>query len=205
VRQPGETILFTYVVTNTGGVPLSAVQVTDDVLGPVDCPYAALAVGETLTCTATTVARLGQFASAGRVTAESAAGQMTASDPIYYHVRSEPRIHNLALEVTVNGRDADDAASAPSIAVGRSVRFVYLITYTGNNIVYNLTIQDAFVASSLLSCNGDRTLNAGETLRCTATVRATAGSYASLVTAVSWDADGRRVSAEDWVHYYGMA
>jgi len=29
--------------------------------------------------------------------------------------------------------------------------------------------------------------------------------YASLVNVTSWDADGRRVAAEDWVHYYGMA
>ena len=67
---------------------------------------------------------------------------MTDSDPIYYHVREEPRIHNLALEVAVNGRDADDAASAPSIPVGASARFTYVITYTGNNFVYNVTVQD---------------------------------------------------------------
>jgi len=205
VRQPGETILFTYLVANTGGTPLTEVRVTDDALGVVSCPGTALAVGEAMTCNGSTVARLGNFASAGRVTADSASGPVTDSDPIYYHVRSEPRIHNLALEVTVNGRDADDAASAPSIPVGNSARFTYAVTYTGNNIVYNVTVQDPFVPESRISCNGDRTLSAGQTLRCTATVPATAGPYASLITVVSWDADGRRVTAEDWVHYYGMA
>ena len=158
-----------------------------------------------MTCRASAVARLGEFVSAGRVTAMAGSVTVSDSDPIYYHVRQQPRIHHLALEVTVDGRDADDAASAPSIPVGGAVRFVYLVTYTGNNIVYNVTIQDPFVAPSLLSCDGDRILQSGETLRCTATVLATAGPFASLVTAVSWDADGRRVSAEDWVHYYGMA
>ena len=205
VRQPGESILFTYLVTNIGGMPLTAVRVTDDALGMVACPGNALAIGESMTCNATTVARLGEFTSAGRVAAESGTATVSDSDPIYYHVRSEPRIHNLAVEVTVNGRDADDAASAPGIPVGSSARFAYSITYTGNNIVYNLIIQDPRIPESLISCSGDRTLNAGETLRCTATLSAVAGPYASLVSAVSWDADGRRVTAEDWVHYYGMA
>jgi hypothetical protein len=89
--------------------------------------------------------------------------------------------------------------------VGSSAHFAYTITYTGNNIVYNLMIQDPFVPEALLSCDGDRTLNAGETLRCTAAVPVVAGQYVSLVTVVSWDADGRRVTAEDRVHYYGMA
>jgi hypothetical protein len=139
------------------------------------------------------------------VAAEAATSTVSDSDPIYYHVRSEPRIHNLAVEVTVNGRDADDAASAPGIPVGSSARFAYSITYTGNNIVYNVTILDPRLPGSLISCSGDRTLNAGETLRCTATIAAVAGPYSSLVNVVSWDADGRRVAAEDWVHYYGMA
>jgi hypothetical protein len=182
VRQPGETILFTYLVTNTGGMPLTAVRVTDDALGAIACPGTTLAVGETMTCNASTVARLGEFASAGRVAADSGTGTVTDADPIYYHVRSEPRIHNLALEVTVNGRDADDAASAPSIPVGDSARFTYVITYTGNSTVYSVTVQDPFIPTYLLSCNGDSTLTAGETLRCTATVSATAGPYVSLVT-----------------------
>jgi hypothetical protein len=205
VRRPGEEILFTYVVTNTGGLGLTGVRVSDNALGAVACPGTALAPGQSMTCNASTIARLGEFASTGRVTADSAAGSVSDSDPIYYHVRTEPRIHNLALEVAVNGRDADDAASAPSIPVGGSARFTYVITYTGNNIVYNVTIQDPRIAESRISCSGDRTLTAGETLRCTATVPAVAGPYASLVTVVSWDADGRRVAAEDWVHYYGMA
>ncbi len=98
----------------------------------------------------------------GRVTARAGTVVVRDSDPIYYHVREEPRIHHLALVVTVNGRDADMPLRAPTSRWGGPVRFVYTITYTGNNIVYNVTIQDPFVPGSLLSCNGDRILNAGE-------------------------------------------
>jgi large repetitive protein len=204
VGVPGEAIVFTYLVTNTGGLPLTRVRVTDEALGAVACPSRTLAPGASMACTASTVAQLGEFASGGRVTARAAATPVGDSDPVYYHVRSEPRIHNLAVEVRVNGRQADHP-TGPNLVVGSSAHFVYIITYTGNSIVYNVMIQDPFVPEALLSCNGDRTLTAGETLRCTAAVPVAAGQYASLVTAVSWDADGRRVAAEDRVHYYGMA
>ncbi|MBM3696120.1 MAG: hypothetical protein FJW79_09345 [Actinobacteria bacterium] len=202
--RPGETIRFTYVVTNVGRRRLAAVRVTDDARGAVTCPARRLAVGEAMTCRATTVARLGEFASSGRVTASAVTGAVTDADPVYYHVREEPRVHQLAFEVTVKGKDAD-APPGPNIPAGGMARFVYTITYTGNNIVYNVTIQDPFVPASRISCDGDRKLVSGETLRCTARAVAKPGPYASLVTVVSWDADGRRVTAQDWVHYYGMA
>jgi hypothetical protein len=204
VHRPRETIAFSYVVVNTGGVPLSRIRVFDRVLGAVACAGSTLDPGEMMTCDASAVARLGEFSSVGQVTARAGTVVVGDSDPIYYHVREEPRIHHLALAVTVNGRDTD-SPPGPSIAVGQSVRLGYAITYTGNNIVYNVTIQGPSVPGSLLSCNGDRILNAGETLVCAATVTAAAGQYAAAVTAVSWDANGRRVTAEDRAYYFGMA
>jgi len=205
VGRPGATIPFSYVVTNTGGALLTRVRVRDVALGSVTCPHRRLAPGASMTCHAETVARLGEFASEARVSARAGTVVLRASDPIYYHVRGQPRIHHLDLEVTVNGAEADTAASGPGIPVGAATVFEYVITYTGNNIVYNVTIQDPFMPGGSVSCSGDRILEAGESLRCLASTSAVAGPYASLVTAVSWDADGRRVAAEDWVHYYGMA
>lgn len=205
VGRPGATIPFTYVVANTGGTLLTRVRVRDMALGSVTCPQRRLAPGASMTCRAETTARLGEFASEARVSARAGTVVLRAFDPIYYHVRNQPRIHHLDLEVTVNGAQADTAASAPAIPVGATAAFEYVITYTGNNIVYNLTIQDPFMPGGAISCTGDRILEAGESLRCLASGPAVAGPYASLVTVVSWDADGRRVAAEDWVHYYGMA
>ncbi len=51
----GDTIAYTYIVTNTGNQILASVAVTDPTLGPVTCPTPpapGLAVGGTLTCTA---------------------------------------------------------------------------------------------------------------------------------------------------------
>jgi uncharacterized repeat protein (TIGR01451 family) len=49
--SPGETVTYTYEVTNTGDVTLFDVKVTDDKLGNV-CTIGRLDVGETQTCTA---------------------------------------------------------------------------------------------------------------------------------------------------------
>jgi len=48
---PGETVTYTYKVTNTGDVTLFDVKVTDNKLGNI-CTIAQLDVGETKTCTA---------------------------------------------------------------------------------------------------------------------------------------------------------
>lgn len=48
----GETINYTFTVTNTGNVPLSGIVVNDSKLGPVTCEATSLAPGERTTCTA---------------------------------------------------------------------------------------------------------------------------------------------------------
>lgn len=53
----GSTITYSFLVTNTGNVPLTAVTVTDPLpgLSPISCPGTTLAVGANMTCTATYV------------------------------------------------------------------------------------------------------------------------------------------------------
>jgi len=55
----GETATFTFVVTNTGNVPLADITVTDDVLGPI-CTVAGLDVGGSETCETTATVTEGQ-------------------------------------------------------------------------------------------------------------------------------------------------
>lgn len=47
----GQVITYTYIVTNTGNVPLANVNVTDDKVSPVNCPSTTLAAGASMTCT----------------------------------------------------------------------------------------------------------------------------------------------------------
>ncbi|MFN8639649.1 MAG: hypothetical protein U0360_09380 [Dehalococcoidia bacterium] len=77
----GSAVTWTYVVTNTGNVSLTSVVVTDDKLGAVTCPNTTLAPAETMTCSMTGVATLGQYTNLGTVTAGQ---EVSASDPSHY-------------------------------------------------------------------------------------------------------------------------
>ena len=80
----GSTVTWTYVVTNTGNVPLSGVTVVDNPNGSVPCPKASLAAGESMTCTTTGVAIAGQYRNVGTVTATWTAGSVSDADASHY-------------------------------------------------------------------------------------------------------------------------
>ena len=80
----GATVNWTYEVTNTGTVALTGVAVVDDRGVSVTCGAAALAVGQSMTCTGSGVATPGQYRNVGTVTANWTGGQISASDPSHY-------------------------------------------------------------------------------------------------------------------------
>ena len=82
----GGTVQWTYVVTNTGGLPLANVAVTDSRGVAVTAPKTALAVGEAMTCTASGTAAAGQYENVGTASGRSVPGAMpvAASDPSHY-------------------------------------------------------------------------------------------------------------------------
>ena len=76
----GDVVTWTYVVTNTGDVPLD-VSVSDDQGVPVICPKTMVGVNESVTCTAVGIAVEGQYANMGSV---SATYGVDDSDPSHY-------------------------------------------------------------------------------------------------------------------------
>ena len=80
--EAGQTVTFTYVVTNTGDTTLFAVDVVDDVLGPVGV-IAELAVGESATFTLTDVVSNASRVNVGTAEGEDILGKsVTASDTV---------------------------------------------------------------------------------------------------------------------------
>ena len=80
----GSPVTWTYVVTNTGAVPLTNVSVRDDRNVTVTCPGTTLALAQSMTCTGTGVAIVGQYRNVGTVTANSTSGQVTDTDASHY-------------------------------------------------------------------------------------------------------------------------
>jgi hypothetical protein len=80
----GSPVAWTYEVRNNGTMPLTGVVVVDDRGVTVTCPQATLAVGQSMTCTGSGVATLGQYMNVGTVTANWSGGQVRDSDPSHY-------------------------------------------------------------------------------------------------------------------------
>ena len=83
----GGQVDWTYVVTNTGNVALTGVVVADDQGVSVSCPATTLAVGASMTCTASGTAVAGQYVNVGSVTTDQ---DVSDSDPSHYFGRSTP-------------------------------------------------------------------------------------------------------------------
>jgi hypothetical protein len=84
----GSPVAWTYEVTNDGTLSLTGVAVKDDRGVTVSCPSASLEVGQSMTCTGSGVATLGQYRNVGTATANwsmnGTSGQVADSDPSHY-------------------------------------------------------------------------------------------------------------------------
>ncbi len=101
---PGPTIMmgdpvdWTYVVTNSGGLTVSNIVVTDDQGVVVSCPGTSLAPGTSMTCTASGMAVAGQYANVGTATGDlERGGMVSATDPSHYFGQAPPVVQVPAL------------------------------------------------------------------------------------------------------------
>ncbi|MCP3964111.1 MAG: hypothetical protein GY719_40290 [bacterium] len=81
----GETVIWEYWVTNTGGTTLSQIIVVDDRIGAVNCPGSNLEPGQYKICYALGTAIEGQYGNRGTVSGrDTAKHRVTDSDPSHY-------------------------------------------------------------------------------------------------------------------------
>ncbi|WP_431074301.1 DUF7507 domain-containing protein [Microbacterium phyllosphaerae] len=158
ITAAGQTITYSFLVTNTGNVTLTDVAVTETdfsgtgELSAIACPAgaASLAPGASVTCTATYVVTQADV-DAGSVT-NAATGTGTPPNPLTPPPVSPPD------EVTVEipptpaitvVKSADEAAQA-DIALGQEVTYSFLVTNTGN-----VTLTDVSVVEGEFSGAGE--------------------------------------------------
>ncbi len=197
----GSTVTWSYLVTNTGNVPLTGIAVTDDQGVAVSCPVATLAPGADTTCTATGTSVAGQYANVGRVTARGAgpSGTVTVSDtdPSHYFGTAP----GIDIEKSTNGVDADEAPG-PFIPVGDPVTWTYVVTNTGNAPLTGATVTDDVIGPITCPAAIDP-LDVGETVTCTApTSAAVAGPYENNASVTATSPTGQ-VQDSDASHYFG--
>ena len=137
---------FTYVVTNTGNVPLANVVVTDDKLGPITSftgdtnGNGLLDLTETWTYTHDRH-RPGRPADQRRHRhrpGRPTTGTTVTDDNPANYFGDAPAINIVKF---VNGQDAD-SPTGPHVAAGSTVTFTYVVTNTGNVPLANVVVSD---------------------------------------------------------------
>jgi LPXTG-motif cell wall-anchored protein len=205
----GDSVTWTYVVTNTGTTDLTGVIVTDDILGDV-CTIGDLAIGESEECEASGTAALGQYANVGTATDNNGDGStVTDTDPSHYLGVAAP-VPAIAIEKSTNGEDAD-TGTGPSVTEGDPVVWEYVVTNTGNVALTTVVVTDDILGDVCLI--GDLAL--GESKTCQLNGTAVAGQYANVgtvtglfvVPGIVEQAAGDQivVSDTDPSHYFGQA
>jgi hypothetical protein len=76
-----DPVTWTYVITNSGNITLSAVTLVDDQLGPILCPDDVLSAGESMSCQQSGLALAGQYANTAVVTGRPTAGAPVTAAP----------------------------------------------------------------------------------------------------------------------------
>jgi len=204
--EPGDEVIWTYEVTNTGGVPLLDVQVVDDEEGPITCPETALDPGESMVCVLTGTAPTEAawpylYDNVATVTAQTEAGApVEDTDPSHYVVQGpiiteNPRID---LEKATNGVDADDP-TGPILQIDDAVVWTYALTNMGDVPLTMVGVSDDHLGDVLCPAT---TLAVGESMICTMEGVAVAGQYANEATASGTSPAGAVVMDTDWSHYY---
>ncbi len=209
----GDTVSWTYVVTNTGNMRLDDVAVTDDVEGAVSCPTTTLAQGEFMTCSASGTSSAGQYANEAEVTAIDSTGTpVSDSDPSHYSgtdpsVSIEKATVAYGVEYDADAFvDTNGDEIAPLIAVGDPVSWVYRVTNTGNEDLDNVVVSDdqGVTVVGPTGDDGDGLLNPLETWEYTGGPDTAAdGPYANLATVTAEAPVGGPVTDSDPSHYRG--
>ncbi len=204
----GAPVTWSYDVTNTGNVTLTSVMVTDNQGVTVNCPAdfggdggglpkTTLAVGESMTCTASGTAMPGQYSNIGTATATGST--VTDSDPSHYFgaVDEDAQID---LEKLTNSQDAD-LPPGPSIPVGDSVTWTYKVTNTGDVSLSGIVVSDD--RGVAVSCP-KTTLAPGESMDCTGTGTVVQGPYRNVGKVAALSPSKRAVSDSDLSHHLGQ-
>ncbi len=195
----GSTVTFKYVVTNTGNVEFGSINIVDDKLGNIG-PFTdvTLPVGATKTITKTATAVAGQYKNTATVTAVYNSTNYTDSDVAhYYGFTPNPSVD---IKKYVNDDDAN-SPTGPTVNVGSTVTFKYVVTNTGNVEFGSINIVDDKLGN--IGPFTDVTLPVGATKTITKTATAVAGQYKNTAT-VTAVYNSTNYTDSDVAHYYGF-
>ena len=166
----GDTIAYTFVVTNDGNQTVTGIVVTDRSLGTVTCPTTELAAGASTTCTANAVhvitqaevdeGRVVNVASVSGVGAESVG--TSDDDGAFTGV-----VAGAGLELVKRALPVQDANGNGVTDPGDTLRYRFEVTNTGTVSVGDIVVDDPMLTRAGVALNcPPRTLLPGEVFVC---------------------------------------
>ena len=200
----GSMVNWTYWIANTGPLSLTEVAVTDNMGVTVTCPKNYLNQGESMTCTASGTAIVGQYNNIGSVSAHPPGGlpPVTASDPSHYF-GAQPSIQIIKKTNGVNS----DTPPGPNLLVGATVEWTYEVANTGNVSLTNVVVTDSD-ATLTVTCPTTTLAAFGlpnSTMVCASTGTAVGGNYQNTATVTAKPPDDLApVTDSDVDHYHGV-
>ena len=162
----GDTINYSFLVTNDGGVPLASVSVSDPKVGAVTCPQTTLAAGASTTCTATYTLTQADVMAGQVVNVAIASGTPPTGPPVTANSTATTTIPpNPALTIRKQAGPIVDGDSNGH-DVGDTIAYTFLITNSGNLPLTAVSVSDPKVGAVICPAT---TLAPGASTTCTAT------------------------------------
>ncbi len=207
----GGPIVWTYVMTNTGNVPLTNVTMIDDNGTPADpSDDFTVVAGDTLAVGQTkefaVQLRGGAVSGAfGNFAVVTTAEGVTDRDPSHYTASRTPVSDQAAvdLEKATNGVDADDPPG-PLVGFGSTITWTFVVTNTGSSDLTGVTIVDDNgtpddPSDDVIVAENER-LQVGESKTFTRQGTAKAGQYANRAVVTTTEG----VTDSDPSHYIAI-
>jgi uncharacterized repeat protein (TIGR01451 family) len=196
----GDTITWSFLVTNSGTVSVAALAVGDPVAGTVSCPVTALSPGASTTCSAAAHAITAADVDAGVVSnTATATGQAPLGGPVVSQVSSTDTavVQSSGLSL-VKSASVTDLNGNALTDLGDTIGWSFLVTDNGTTTLTSITVTDP--GAGAVTCPGT-TLAAGASFTCTAAAThlvtqadVDAGLVANTATAAGIDPSGTAVS-----------
>jgi uncharacterized repeat protein (TIGR01451 family) len=180
VTEAGQTVTYSFLVTNTGNVTLRDIDVADTdfsgtgELSAIDCASTTLAAGAAETCTATYEVTQADVNTGSLTNSATATGTPPGSDTPLTPVPSDPVLGEIprtpALSIV-------KTANADAATVGQTITYSFVVTNTGNVTITDPTVVEGNFSGSgdlsELACPTTTALQPREDITCTATYTVT--------------------------------
>ncbi|MBM6401831.1 DUF7507 domain-containing protein [Phycicoccus sonneratiae] len=198
----GDTVRWTFTVTNTTTVTLRAVRVEDALAGEVTCPDTTLAPGDSTVCTAAGHRLTQAEVDAGRVDNTATVRAEDPRDVTVTDTDSETVTYAVpsALVLTKSAGPVVDANGTGREGVGDTVTYTFAVRNTGSTTLTGVTVDDPRIGVTGLACGAS--IAPGDAASCSVTYTLTqadvdAGRIDNTATASATTPAGGTVDDDD--------